>query len=263
MYVAEQTPQKLTLKAAVDLPATLLLNAIPLLLLLLLLTTFVFGSLSSLVCDRSAGSALVSCQLTTSGLFGRRVQQLSPGQLQGADLEFSDDSNSGRLYRVVLLTAQGRWPLTRTYTADKLEQLGQVNAINTFLQNSAFPSLTLRQDNRLTTKPVGMLFLAFPLVLLVIGTVLYQAPVYYSFDKTLNRVCLETKGLLRKSTTELQLTDIANAQLMETKDDHGIKTYEICLILTTSDRLPLEFSGSPSEFDEVVRIINHFLGVEE
>lgn len=263
MYVAEQTPQKLTLRAAFDLPATLLLNAIPLLLAMVLLTAFVFGSLSSLVCDRSPDSALVSCKVTTSGLFGRRVKHLSPGQLQGAELEFSDDVNSGRLYRVVLLTTRGRWPLTKTYNADKLEQLGQANEINTFLQNLASPSLTLRQDNRLTAQPIGMLFMAFPLVLLIIGTVLYQAPVCYSFDKTLNRVCLETKGLLRKSKTELPLTDIASVQLMETKDDHGIKTYEIHLVLTTSDRLPLELSGSPSEFDEIVHIINYFLGVEE
>ena len=69
------------------------------------------------------------------------------GELQRAEVEVNEDSD-GDTYRVVLITENGRIPLSEVYSSGERGKRARANQINAFLSNPEQMSLRIQQDHR-------------------------------------------------------------------------------------------------------------------
>ena len=112
--------------------------------------------LTTLQCDRTE-SVQVVCQLTSSGVLGQYSTTISPGDLQSAQLEESNDSE-GTYYRVVLVTKNGKILLSDISISIGGLPLGKreiVDRINAFIGNSQQKSLSVQQNDTWFVYPIG------------------------------------------------------------------------------------------------------------
>ncbi|MEP0870039.1 hypothetical protein NDA01_09505 [Trichocoleus desertorum AS-A10] len=109
--------------------------------------------LATLSCDRS-NSNLGICKLMLSSLLGKKVVPFPLTQLEGAEVK-----HHGKLRQLVLLLPDGKlhFPVNHGFSDTE----GKAAQINAFLQNSEIQSLSLRQDSRWATYPMGLTMTGF------------------------------------------------------------------------------------------------------
>jgi hypothetical protein len=122
-----------------------------------LVTIVIVGKRADLQCHRIE-STQINCQLTSSGLLGTNSISLPAGELRGADIEESQDSE-GTTYRVVLLTHSGKLPFTDIYSSGLQGKREIADQINGFVSNPAPTSLSVQQDYRWFAYPFGAIFI--------------------------------------------------------------------------------------------------------
>ena len=127
------------------------------LIIILLLTQGVIflthPQLATLTCDRPSPS-LGNCQLILSGLLGKEVTPFPLDQLKGAEV-----GHHGKLRQLVLRLSDEKLQFPVNHGFSNTE--GKAAQINAFLQDSAIKSLSLQQDNRWVTYPMGLMMTGF------------------------------------------------------------------------------------------------------
>ncbi|PSN07426.1 hypothetical protein C7293_30495 [filamentous cyanobacterium CCT1] len=96
-----------------------------------MVSTIVVGK-SVLECDRNGST---QCTITYSNALNQETRKFPIASLQEARVETSRrrGRSSGRTSRVVLLTSDGRVPLSREYTFDRSRHSRQVDQANQFI----------------------------------------------------------------------------------------------------------------------------------
>ena len=216
------------------------------------------GKLTTLKCDR-VEPIQINCELILSGLLGKEVNHVR--WLQGAEVEERRGSD-GNTYRVLLVTQEGKIPLTNLHTARSLDKYQNAAKINNFINSPAENFIVLREDHRWLGYLIGSMLMllgggAFPLLM-------SEKPLLTScvFDRDLGRVCLTYKNtLLRSKVRQEKLDSIANIQVDETTDSDGYKAYDTKLILESGSLISLGWSYKPVEVSEVAKVIKQFLNM--
>lgn len=215
------------------------------------------GGETTLECDRTLPSA--QCQITSSSWIETHTQTLPVNQMLGAEVESSHSSDGGYTYRVVMLTQEGRVPLTDVYSSGMTHYSDQAKQINQFLQNPDQPHLRLRQDNRWW----GLLFLvAFGggglAILFGFGKI-----VTCEFDKTLGQLMLTRQGLLGgPRQQQYSLRQIVGARVERSHGSDG-DTFRSALVLQSGEGIPLTsyYSSGRAKEERTVACISTFLGL--
>lgn len=138
-----------------------------------------FGKVARLQCHRLE-PIRVDCQLTSSGLLGKNTTAIA--QLQGAEIEMNRNNNRRRTnrgntrdrsnnrdnltYRVMLIAANDRTPLTEYYSSGRSGHEKKVKTIRNFLNNSTEKNLVIKEDSRWLIYPIGGLFVLLGLAIL-------------------------------------------------------------------------------------------------
>jgi len=116
------------------------------------------GELVVLTCQRVELSQ-GSCQLVHSRLLGSDETKIPLNQLRIAKVDVLKDSD-GDSYRVVLLTDEGEFPFTSSWSGGDIAQQN-ADQINAFISNPGKKSLRVQQGNRWLIYPFGAIFILF------------------------------------------------------------------------------------------------------
>ncbi len=127
-----------------------------------LLLVILFGKVTILECNYSRQNQIV-CQLESSGLLGKKLTKIK--QIQGTEVEVNSDSD-GDTYRVVIISKNGKIPLTDYYSSGRLGKYRQVEQINYFINNPETPNLKIKNDGRWFAYPSGGIFILIGIITL-------------------------------------------------------------------------------------------------
>jgi hypothetical protein len=171
-----------------------------------------------------------------------------------------DDSDT---YRVSLLTNNGNIPLTDYYSSGK-SHFQRAKQINEFIRNQKQMSLIIKQDDRWFFLPLSLFLLVG--IGCIYSTINLKTQTDCIFAKKLNRMYLKRQSIWQKIVSESdisqwRLQEIKQAQVLESIDGDGDKTYQTKLILKSGAPIDIEISGSKSEHDQIAQAINNFLGL--
>jgi hypothetical protein len=112
------------------------------------------------------------CVLTRSGWLSReRPQVFTLAELQGARVERgrSPRGEQQNIYRPVLVTTRGEFPLSHHWMAEEREANRTVISVNRFYKNPEAPGFTLWHDNRPRASRLGMMFTGAAVLVLLLG----------------------------------------------------------------------------------------------
>ncbi len=247
------------MKTIESTPTTLALRRVPIGIWLFgllfigvgLLCGVLVGKLGLLTCQRSASGG--QCQFSTRGFIGpASVMTFAVEDLQGAEVQVSEDSDGGSTYRVAF-QVQGKWiPLSKVYSSGWSGKESAVQNINAFIQNPRQTELNVRQDDRLFAAIFGGVFsLAGLLVIVFIGQI-----VTLRLDRATGLVTLRRVGLTGVREGEYLLGDFTDAVL-----EYGRNTCRIALVTRDGGHLPLttEYSSGIRGKEATAKKIREFL----
>lgn len=112
------------------------------------------------------------CTLTRIGWLTRdKPESFSLAEIQGARVE-RDRSPRGQqqnIYRPVLITTRGEFPISYHWMADEREASRAVVSVNRFRQNPESPGFTMWHDDRPSASRLGVLFTVAAVLVLLFG----------------------------------------------------------------------------------------------
>ena len=258
MQITEQTARVLSLQIQrppswVEVIGALTVPAI--FLGLGLVYILVTGKLTTLKCDRIEPTQ-VNCEITLSGLLGNQTTQIK--QLQGAEVKERLDSD-GDNHRVLLITQEGKIPITNLRTSRILREDSNIAKINTFIHNSAESSLKIQEDDRWIAYPVGIMLMLVGGGVLPLMIKLHKPLMSCVFDKDSGWVYLQYQNMFLQSESKQEKLDaIERVQIVETPGSDIDEIYDTQLILKSGATISLGLLSKPKE---IVTVINHFLDI--
>ncbi|MEH2081449.1 MAG: hypothetical protein V7K89_16050 [Nostoc sp.] len=179
-----------------------------------------------------------SCQLITKRIFKSQVKTWNLKEVLGAKLDIS--KTAGNSYPLVLMTRNGSIPIDLV-NADSTYKESKAKQINAFLKNSQEPKLTIHEDTRLWTYPLGLLLIASGTVCIIY--LLMNNIIICIFDKTLDKATIERKGWLGQEVIEAKLSEIAglnmDAVTIDTVTGTSSSSYNIVLNLVSDKNIYL------------------------
>ena len=90
-------------------------------------------------------------------MLGKESQSFSIESLEGATVEEIDGEN-GKVYRVLILTTEGIFPLSQSYSSGQKPKQDLVQEISTFVHTRTQETLLIKQDDRWLFYIVGGVF---------------------------------------------------------------------------------------------------------
>jgi len=112
------------------------------------------------------------CTLTRIGFLSREEPlTFTRAEIQGARVE-RDRSPRGEqqnIYRPVLVTTRGEFPLSHHWMAEEREANRTVISVNRFHQNPEAPGFTMWHDNRHQASRMGLMFTVAAVLVLLLG----------------------------------------------------------------------------------------------
>lgn len=112
------------------------------------------------------------CTLTRSGWLSKQEPlTFTLAELQGARVERgrSPRGEQQNIYRPVLVTTRGEFPLSHQWVAEEREAERTVGAVNRFHENPEAPGFTLWHDNRQQASRLGVMFTVAAVLVLLLG----------------------------------------------------------------------------------------------
>lgn len=97
------------------------------------------------------------CELISQWMLGKESQSFSIESLEGATVEEIDGEN-GKVYRVLILTTEGIFPLSQSYSSGQKPKQDLVQEISTFVHTRTQETLLIKQDDRWLFYIVGGVF---------------------------------------------------------------------------------------------------------
>lgn len=235
MLILEQTPTRLILGA--NYRSLIIMQSLVGAFFLLIGLTIVaaFGQLATLECQRSA-SPQVSCQLTSTGILGKKITHLTA--LQGAMVRL-ERVKTTKNYHVVLITQQSEVPLTTYQSTNAAETNKIAGKINIFVKAQQQSLLKIEQVDRWF--PSFVFGGAFILVgVLVIVTACYwPLETSFVFDKEMGRLQLRSQWIFGKKIIEQKLDEVAQVQVDRPSIKNRSTTYNLHLLLRSQQQILL------------------------
>ena len=204
-----------------------------------------------------------SCQLITKSILKSQVKTWNLKEVLGAKLDTS--KTAGNSYPLVLVTIDG--PITiNLVNADSTHKESKAAQINTFLRNSREPKLTIHEDTRLWTYPLGLFLIASSAVYIIY--LLMNNIIICIFDKTLDKVTIERKGWLGQKVIEAKLSQISGLNMdtgaIGTLTGTSSSSYNIVLNLVSDKNIYLAagpmFTAKSAE--QTIEVIASFLKLD-
>ena len=171
-----------------------------------------------------------NCQLITNSILKSQIKTWNLKEVLAAKLDTS--TTAGNSYPLLLLTRDGSIPIDLV-NADSTHKESKAKQINAFLKNSQEPKLTIHEDTRLWTYPLGFLLIASGAVCIIY--LLMNNIIICVFDKTLDKATIERKGWLGQEVIETKLSEISglnmDAVAIDTVTGTSSTSYNIVLNL--------------------------------
>ncbi len=118
------------------------------------------------------------CELKSQGILGSESLFMSIESLQNAKVDelvsYDDDFGTSRTYRVVIVTTEGNFPLTRVYTGglnEENKKRKMVKEIRAFINNQNKESLSIEENQSLIMN-VGIIFGVFGIIEILVAVYL-------------------------------------------------------------------------------------------
>ncbi|MEH2104953.1 hypothetical protein [Nostoc sp.] len=179
-----------------------------------------------------------SCQLITKSIVKSQFKTWNLKEVLGAKLDTS--TTAGNSYPLVLLTSDGSVPIDLV-NADSTHKESKARQINAFLKNSREPKLTIHEDSRLWTYPLGLFLIASGAVCIIY--MLMNSIIICIFDKTLDKATIKRKGWLGQEVIEAKLSEISglnmDAVTIDTVTGTSSTSYNIVLNLVSEKNIYL------------------------
>ncbi len=216
------------------------------------------GKTTTFSCNRIT-STEGSCQLIIQDIFKSNVKNWRFQELKGAKLDTKTTDKSGS-YPLVLLTKSGSIPINLV-NADSRQKEAKAKQINAILQNSQVSQLTIHEDSRLWTYPLGIF-------LIIVGSIciiylLINRKITCILDKKLNRITIERQGLFDKEIIETKLSKIVGLDIDAFTVENS-SSYNIAFTMDNEDKIYLAtgpmFTAKSAE--KALNVIANFLNIE-
>jgi hypothetical protein len=221
---------------------------------------------SSLTCNR-VESANSDCKLTQSSLVWSESKDIPVRELQGAEIEVSESTNSDKgvtsnNYSVIILTNSGKIPFTIFLSNDSKKIRELVLKINSFVKNTEQKSLIVQQNewSLITKILVGLLTSIMTVYCLLFCVFVLRKSAYYiyTFDKNLDSFIIQRKGLSKKevTVTQHQLQQITQVRVEEIDN-----CYKINILMSNGERLSMtdSFNSGLENKQEIASRIRKFI----
>lgn len=180
-----------------------------------------------------------SCQLITKSILKSQVKNWKLKEVLSAKLDTST-TDSGNSYPLVLLTSDGSIPIDLV-NADSTQKESKARQINAFLKNTREPKLTIHEDSRLWTYPLGLFLIASGAVCIIY--MLMNNIIICIFDKTLDKATIKREGWFSKEVVEAKLSEISglnmDAVAINTVTGTSSSSYNIVLNLVSDKNIYL------------------------
>ncbi|MBE9003335.1 hypothetical protein IQ274_35570 [Nostoc sp. LEGE 12447] len=179
-----------------------------------------------------------SCQLITKSILKSQVKTWNLKEVIGAKLDTS--TTAGNSYPLVLVTSNGSIPIDLV-NADSTQKESKAAQINAYLKNSREAKLTIHEDSRLWTYPLGLFLIASGAVCIIY--MLMNGTIICIFDKTLDKATIKREGWFGKEVVEAKLSEISglnmDAVAIDTVTGTSSTSYNIVLNLVSDKNIYL------------------------
>ncbi|WP_066381615.1 hypothetical protein [Anabaena sp. CA = ATCC 33047] len=178
------------------------------------------GKVTTFTCNRIENQP-ASCQLISNSFLKSQTHTWNLLEIKGAKLDTSTTDEWGS-YPFLLLTNQGSFPIN-LINADRTKKETYATQINDFLKNSPATTLTIQEDSRFWTYPLGLLLIAAGG-----GCIIYMqmnAKIVCSFDKVLGKATINRQGWFSQAVTEVKLKEILGINIDAATVGRGTNYY--------------------------------------
>ncbi|WP_138498404.1 hypothetical protein [Nostoc sp. PA-18-2419] len=230
-HITEQTPKLLKLQLKPQATFYWLFGGIFIIGGVFLIAAL--GKATSFSCSRVGEEANI-CQLTTKNLLTTQTQSWHFQEIVEAKLDTTTTDAWGS-YPFVLQTTHGS-VLINLLNADSTKKEAKAAQINTFLKIPQEQNLTIGEDSRLWTYPLGLLMIAVGAV--CIASILRNKKIICVVDKTVGKITIERQSWLGNQILEAKLSEIVTIELNSFEFDN-ILSYNIRLILADNHHIDL------------------------
>lgn len=150
-----------------------------------------------------------SCQLITKSILKSQVKNWKLKEVLSAKLDTST-TGAGNSYPLLLLTRDGSISIDLV-NANSTQKKSKAAQINAFLKNSQKAKLTIYEDSRLWTYPLGLFLIASGAVCIIY--MLMNNIIICIFDKTLDKATIKREGWFSKKVVEAKLSEISGLNM--------------------------------------------------
>ncbi len=219
---------------------------------------FMLGGKTTITCSRS-GKQAGKCQIISTSLVTSYTTPLELKDLQGAELDGSS-STDGVTYRVVLLTIQGKMPLTSYYSRGSGIKQRVIEQVNDFLNDPAAKLLLATQDEGALPFIIALIMAGFGILMVFF----FGRPTTYDFDKVSGLLTVTHSNLFNASQQEYLLQDIQGVTIEPSYSGRS-GTYRVVLSMADGNRLPMTtyLNAGLKDKQSAAAAIMEFLGLKE
>ena len=218
-----------------------------------------FGQSATLRCNRDWQPKVCRIERRLLGLVPIKTIELS--SLSSAYVDESRDDDGDLTYRVMLVTGEGRVPLTGSLSSGYSSKADMVAEISTFLED--------REQRTLEVTQSGTMGALFSLIFVLVGGGVILGGINtmglsWILDKRLDVVVKERRAWGRTKAEQYPLRLVTGARVGESHDSDGGSTYRVELLMASGETLPLTtfYTSGRKGKAETVAAIRQFLEVE-
>lgn len=204
-----------------------------------------------LTCTRLEANEM-HCQITQMWL-GQIVKQVTVSNPQQAIVQTQHSSKGGTTYRMALVTAQGKVPLTDFYSSDTAADR-LADQFNQFQSDPAAKTVSIDQPSS------GFVFIFllifFGLSMIMILTIHYDT---FTFDRYRDALTFTRLGFRGVRTREESIADL-KTEVRQFRGSKGRRYYCLYLRLASGDAIKVDWNASrQSAAQEVADRIQEFI----
>ncbi|MGB3535763.1 MAG: hypothetical protein WBA13_19875 [Microcoleaceae cyanobacterium] len=221
-----------------------------------------FSNVTKLNCNRLE-SGQVDCEITKKNwLLQRTSHSIIARDIQSAEVDINDESDSAESYNLILITKNNRIPLSDVYTSGTgFDHYQQSQSLNSFITASTPDSFIIQHDLRFNTL-FGIPFIIGG-ICLIIYVLKSKQITDCNFDKELNKISITQRNILKSETDELMLSQLKEVKVTE----HFQYSPALTLVMLDSENVYLKpiFSNrrkrraNYKQYNELAFSINQFI----
>ncbi|WP_143845416.1 hypothetical protein [Nostoc sp. T09] len=180
--------------------------------------------------------------------------------LQGAKLDTKTTDAWGS-YPLLLLTKSGSFSID-LINADSTQKKRLAAQITTIIQGSQVSQLSIHEDSRLWTYPLGLFLILSGFVCIIYIAI--NGTIICILDKKLNKVTIERQGVFSKDVMEAKLSEIVGLDI-DTFTVDSSSSYNIVFRLDSENDIYLANGPmfTAQSADQTFEAIANFLNLED